>query len=99
MRIFLSIVLLALAGCAGNPYVDAGLTAEDVTVYEFRLDTREAVALERNPLGRIAVGYEVVPTPSWRVSLDVAHTSSLSTGKDRGVNSANLNVRWYPFHD
>jgi hypothetical protein len=50
----------------------------------------------RNPFGRFSLGYEI-NVSRFRVSLEGSHISSLDTGKDRGVNYINLNVRWFPF--
>lgn len=50
-----------------------------------------------NPYGRFALGYEIELSPQFRAALEISHQSSLDTSKDRGVNSASLSVRWYPF--
>jgi hypothetical protein len=49
-----------------------------------------------NPYGRLALGYEIeFRHISW--SLEVAHTSSLASSTDRGINSVQLRAHWYPF--
>jgi hypothetical protein len=54
------------------------------------------VKLGGNPYGRFGLGYAIdVGRFTW--SLEAMHVSSLVTGKDVGVNSVSLNVRWRPF--
>lgn len=49
-----------------------------------------------NPYGKLAVGYQVqINGMTW--TLEAAHSSSLTSGKDRGINSLALGVRWFPF--
>lgn len=99
MRVLVLAALLALAGCStGRVFIGGGLFAEDVDYVEINPTTLETVAAPRNPLARGSLGVEFVPAPRWRVSFDLSHTSSLRTGSDRGVNSANATVRWFPFN-
>lgn len=50
----------------------------------------------QNPYGRLSVGYQIdFQHVSW--SIEVQHTSSLATDRDRGVNSVQLRARWFPF--
>lgn len=95
-----------------NLYVDSGLHWQDRGEYFTRIEhasllteqgelIQEASAVRtfneaRNPYGRLSLGYEIeVAEISWRMEL--AHISSLDTGKDRGVNSLSISARWFPF--
>jgi hypothetical protein len=49
-----------------------------------------------NPYGKIGLGY-AVDFGSVEIELEVHHTSSMSTGTDKGINSASLSMRWFPF--
>jgi hypothetical protein len=93
-----------------NLYLDGGLQYNDyetprvewreyVTVLPSVIETlrvQEIVSERENPYGRIALGYEV-SFPSVTLRLEAAHLSSFATSDDRGLNSVNFSVRWYPF--
>lgn len=90
-----------------NFYVDGGLLYQDSGVekvtaaYEwydakYILQDRDESHYASNPYGRVALGYEMRFT-NVSLSLEAAHTSSLDTGSDRGVNAISLKARWYPF--
>jgi hypothetical protein len=97
-RLALVAIAVSLSACSATPYLGAGLTAQDLTFYEFKAATGETTAIRRNPLGRAVAGVEFEPAPTWRINLEVAHTSSVVTNADRGVNTANVMVRWFPLN-
>lgn len=94
-------------------YVDGGLLYQDSGVEQikdtstyrwipgdqnFELDSRShrASHTAENPYGQLTIGYELRFTNiTW--GLEATHTSSIATGRDRGVNSISLRARWYPF--
>lgn len=104
--------LLALIACFSwtNLYIDGGLQFQDIGQRRMEWISRtnhEGSAIETvttlepvddpyNPYGRLALGYQI-EFKSITLSLEAAHTSSLETNTDRGVNSVGLRMRWYPF--
>lgn len=50
----------------------------------------------QNPYGSVAIGY-VVDFPTAQLSLEARHTSSLALEDDKGINSLQLRLRWFPF--
>jgi len=61
--------------------------------------SQEITRDKRNPYGLLSLGYEVDFSPRWSARIEAAHMSSLATGRDRGVESIALHVRWHPFGD
>lgn len=90
--------LHALIACFSwsNLYLDGGLVYDDIDYVEISPITLEIASAPRNPFGRISAGYEI-QFASLTIALEAAHTSSLNTNADRGVNSIGLRARWYPF--
>jgi hypothetical protein len=97
-RLAVLALAVSLSACSVvTPYLGAGLAAQDLTFYEVKR-TGERTAVRRNPLGRAVAGVEFEPGPAWRINFEVSHTSSVVTDADRGVNAANVMVRWFPFN-
>lgn len=48
----------------------------------------------RNPYMSLRVGYSVEFMRNYSASLSLGHESSISTGKDRGINDLKLSLRW-----
>lgn len=101
--------LLSLIACFSwsGVYVDGGLLYQDsgveekATTYEwydggYHLQASSDDRYAANPYGRMALGYEL-RFSSVTLALEAAHTSSIATNQDRGVNEINLRARWYPF--
>jgi hypothetical protein len=104
--------LQALLACFSwsGVYVDSGLSWYDRSLPHQELTTTttdlggviETVTVPYitdrpfNPYGRLAIGYEV-RFNNLTIALEAAHTSSLDTGEDSGINAIGLRARWYPF--
>lgn len=69
------------------------------TIYEgpFPGVYRYDINRTRNPYGVLALGYQFDLSRKLQLTLKLQHESSLSTGRDRGTNSAQLVMRWSPF--
>lgn len=93
---------------SGLSYQDAGVyRSYEVSKYERQLvngaeqssgETHQAWDRHsaQNPYGRLALGYEIdLGQLTWRIEAE--HVSSLTTSKDRGVNSFTISAKWYPF--
>ena len=50
-----------------------------------------------NPYGVLQLGSTIYANKRWMVDLDLRHASSMATGQDKGINSAEFSVRFYPF--
>lgn len=104
--------IAALIACFSwsNLYIDGGLQLQDAEVprSEWRTTVNHGGnAVEtvtslhswndnQNPYGRLSLGY-AIELPRITLSLELSHSSSLSTTKDRGVNAVQLRARWFPF--
>lgn len=51
---------------------------------------------DQNPYYRGSIGIKI-PFRSIDISAEVFHDSSISTGRDRGVNGVALRAQWFPF--
>lgn len=49
-----------------------------------------------NPYGVIEIGLETDPMSRWQLQLALRHASSIQVN-DRGINSAELRLKWKPF--
>ena len=79
-----------------NLYLDGGVLYNDIRYVEVNPVTLETAAVEKNPFGRAAIGYEL-KFRSVEFALEASHTSSLATNSDRGANAIGIRARWYPF--
>lgn len=92
-------------------YVDSGLSWQDTGMprtdyqavvyrrddgFQYEIYDETVVYDRKNPYGSIGLGYEI-EFHRLRISLDIAHQSSLATGRDDGRNYARLGFRWFPF--
>lgn len=89
----------------GIQYRDKGLPVTtqvpiDFTSADGRFHTvgvMDSVSYKReNPYGSFAIGFEISGR-KWSASLEGFHLSSMSTGRDDGINGVSLGVRVYPF--
>jgi hypothetical protein len=90
--------IAALIACFNwsNFYFDGSLIYNDINYIEINPTTLEIAAVERNPFGAAAIGYEM-RFRNVTLSFEAVHVSSLQTNEDRGVNSLQFQARWYPF--
>lgn len=73
------------------------LVNEQATVLDYGNESTTVTWQNRkNPYGLFSLGYEI-DFGSVAVSLEGRHTSSLSSARDRGVNSVSLTMKWRPF--
>jgi hypothetical protein len=94
-------------------YVDSGLSIDDAGVWVYREERTRYMApwsncciseessehrsdYTRNPYGHLALGYQL-DLGRYIIHVDAAHESSIATNKDRGINSFEFGVRWFPF--
>jgi hypothetical protein len=79
-----------------GPFVESTTLIDSPNLSEPILVSKSDSYQARNPYGRLALGYQIeFKSITW--SIEVAHLSSIETGRDRGVNSLALQARWYPF--
>lgn len=55
--------------------------------------------LAANPMARVSFGHEWEPSVKVRISLEVSHESWLGTGKDKGLNSAWVSLKTFPWRE
>lgn len=60
-------------------------------------DTRIIKAKTENPYGAISIGWDAEVARNLRMRIVLFSHESSVTGDDRGVNSASLNLTWFPF--
>jgi hypothetical protein len=112
-RLAVVVAVLSLSACStGRVFVDGGIAyadtaTPDVVLRTYTLAPNQTGAVEsgafyetvrRNlsPYGRLTVGYEWTASQRVRAAFELSHQSSIEHG-DRGVNSASVALRWYPF--
>jgi hypothetical protein len=106
----MSCTLATIAACLSfsNLYVDGGVAILDRkdmqirpvgTVLDITGRTLYDVAIAdtaRNPYGRFSLGY-VMDMDHLVLTLEGSHLSSIAAPRDRGINSLEMRLRWYPF--
>jgi hypothetical protein len=93
-------LLFCLAGLyaeTGIGYVDKPPTAMEWVYKESPAQFATLkVSSVPNPMGRIAIGHEW-EAGRYRFNLELRHESSLSTGQDKGQNSAWASAKVFPW--
>ncbi|MEJ1960725.1 MAG: hypothetical protein WDO56_03950 [Gammaproteobacteria bacterium] len=95
-RILPALALLALGGCSTFT-VETDLSKQVSGNWSTTLD--EGRNVTREPLARVALGFEPSFAHGFSVPISVEHRSYPGTREDRGEERVSVGLKWQPFKE